>query len=65
MLDVLKKVSMKEALNARLSTNIDDPTAIPYFLWDEPMNVSQLQTNLQAASRAERVRLLAKIMREA
>ena len=25
-----------------LSTNLDDPEAIPYFLWDEPMSVREL-----------------------
>jgi hypothetical protein len=31
----LMKIIMK---NAHLSTEIQDPAAIPYFLWDEPMN---------------------------
>jgi hypothetical protein len=49
----------------KLSTELDDPTAIPYFLWDEPMSVAQLKARLQTAPQAERVRLLAKILREA
>jgi hypothetical protein len=44
---------------------MDDPSAIPYFLWDEPMTVEQLRKRLQASSQAERTRLLAKILREA
>jgi len=48
-----------------LSTNLDDPEAIPYFLWDEPMSVRELRNRLQTASLPERVRLLAKILREA
>jgi len=51
--------------DAKLSTDIDNPDAIPYFLWDEPMNVAQLKTRLQTGSHAERVRLLGKILREA
>jgi hypothetical protein len=49
----------------KLSTDLDDPQAIPYFLWDEPMTVAQLKDRLQTASRAERTRLFAKILREA
>jgi len=51
--------------NANLSTEIQDPAAIPYFLWDEPMNVAQLKERLRGASRPERIRLLGKILREA
>ncbi len=49
----------------KLSTDTDNPAAIPYFLWDEPMSVAQLKARLQSASHTERVRLLAKILREA
>jgi hypothetical protein len=48
-----------------LSTDLDDPSAIPYFLWDEPMTVRQFRTRLTEGSPAERVRLLAKLLREA
>ena len=51
--------------DVKLSTDINNPNVIPYFLWDEPMNIAQLKTRLQTGSRAERVRLLAKILREA
>jgi hypothetical protein len=51
--------------NVNLSTEIEDPAAIPYFLWDEPMNVAQLKERLRSASFSERVRLLGKILREA
>jgi hypothetical protein len=51
--------------NIKLSTEIEDPAAIPYFLWDEPMSVAQLKERLRNASRPERIRLLGKIMREA
>lgn len=48
-----------------LSTDFDDPSAIPYFLWDEPMTVSELRRRLTDSSPDERNRLLGKIMREA
>jgi hypothetical protein len=51
--------------NAKLSCEIEDLAAIPYFLWDEPMTIAQLKERLRAASRPERIRLLGKILREA
>jgi hypothetical protein len=48
-----------------LSTDLTKPDAIPYFLWDEPITVQELRTRLRMASRPERLRLLAKILREA
>lgn len=48
-----------------LSTDLDNPEAVPYFLWDEPMTVGDLRRRLADASSAERSRLLAKILREA
>jgi len=48
-----------------LSTNVRDPLAIPYFLWDEPMTVSELQQRLSNSLLEERTRLLGKILREA
>jgi hypothetical protein len=50
---------------AALSTDLADPEAIPYFLWDEPMTVRELRQRLASASEAERLRLLGKILREA
>lgn len=50
---------------APLSTDLDDPRAVPYFLWDEPMSVRELRERLAAASSPERARLLGKILREA
>ena len=50
---------------APLSTDLDDPEAVPYFCWDEPMTVRELRERLRTASRPEQVRLLAKILREA
>lgn len=48
-----------------LSTDLDDPQAIPYFLWDEPMTVVQFRERLRLASATEQTRLLAKLLREA
>lgn len=52
-------------MSVSLSTDLDDLTAIPYFLWDEPMVVAEFKRRLAAASPAEQNRLLAKLLREA
>ncbi len=52
-------------MHAPLSTDLDDPAAIPYFLWDEPMTAAELRVSLATASEPERDRLLGKILREA
>jgi len=49
----------------RLSLDLDDPGAVPYFLWDAPMTISELRSRLERAEQPERVRLLGKILREA
>ena len=48
-----------------LSTNLEKASAIPYFLWDEPMTVAELKQRLIKSSNEERTRLLGKILREA
>lgn len=48
-----------------LSTDLESPQAIPYFMWDEPITVSDLQARLSTASDTEKTRLLGKILREA
>lgn len=48
-----------------LSTDLEDPEAFPYFLWDDPMPNRELRRLLSTASAPERARLLAKILREA
>jgi hypothetical protein len=53
------------AAGVRLSLDLDDPAAVPYFLWDAPMTVSELQSRLRSADELERVRLLGRILREA
>ena len=52
-------------MSAPLSTDLDDPDAVPCFTWDDPMTVRELQRALREASLPERDRLLAKILREA
>jgi len=48
-----------------LSTELNNPAAIPYFLWDEPMTVAEFKQRLKTASLPEQRRLLAKLLREA
>jgi hypothetical protein len=48
-----------------LSTDLASPTTIPYFLWDEPMTVTELRERLATGSEPEKLRLLAKVLREA
>lgn len=52
-------------MSVSLSTDMDDPSAIPYFLWDEPMTVLEFRHRLNTSSPPERTRLLAKLLREA
>ena len=51
--------------HATLSSDLDDPSAVPYFLWDQPMTVAELRARLRNASPPERTRRLGKILREA
>ncbi len=46
-------------------SNLADPSAVPYFMWDEPVTVTEVRRRLASADRPERTRLLAKILREA
>ncbi len=48
-----------------LSTELNNPAGIPYFLWDEPMTVAEFKQRLKTASLPEQRRLLAKLLREA
>jgi hypothetical protein len=52
-------------LNAPLTSDLADPSAIPYFLWDEPMTVADLQKLLAAADVEQRSYWLGKVLREA
>ena len=48
-----------------LSTDLADPAAVPYFLWDDPMTGAEFRQRLATASAVEQARLLGKLMREA
>src|SRR5262245_53328317 len=56
---------MGDTAGILLSSDLNDPEAIPYFLWDEPMTVAEFRRRLSSGSDAEQIRLLAKLMREA
>lgn len=61
-MDAVLSTASDNAL-VRLSTDLGDPDAIPYFLWDEPMTVAELRRRLDRPT--ERTPLLGKILREA
>jgi hypothetical protein len=48
-----------------LTADLDDGDARPYFLWDEDLTISELRRRLGGKDEAERLRLLAKMLREA
>ena len=56
---------MNDDAGVPLSTDLDSPQAIPYFLWDEPLTVAEFRRRLQSGSSSEQTRLLAKLLREA
>jgi hypothetical protein len=48
-----------------LSTDLDDPGARPYFLWDEDVTVAELRANLASADPRQRALWMGRVMREA
>ncbi len=52
-------------MSVSLTTNLEDPEGIPYFLWDDPMTLSELLVRLKSTVPGERICLLARILREA
>ena len=48
-----------------LTSDMSLPNGVPYFMWDEPMTVTEIKKRLKNASPSERLRLSAKILREA
>lgn len=52
-------------MSKALSTNLDMPAAMPYFLWDEPLTVAELKHQLAGSAPEEKARLLGKILRQA
>ena len=61
----IQRVQSSPKRTEPLSSELDDPDAVPYFLWDEPMTVAELRDRLLNGSRPERMRLLGKVLREA
>ena len=53
-----------EARGVKLTTDLSSDDAIPYFLWDRPMTVGELRSELQGPDE-DRERLLGTILREA
>ena len=49
----------------KLTTNLDDADGVPYFLWDDPITISELRRRLRDASEPERILWLGRILREA
>ncbi|MBI5489003.1 MAG: hypothetical protein HY905_16840 [Deltaproteobacteria bacterium] len=48
-----------------LGTDLVSDDARPYFVWDEDLSNGEIRELLRSASEPERLRLLAKILREA
>lgn len=48
-----------------LSTDLTDPDAVPYFLWDEPITMGELRRRLASGDAETRARWAGKVMREA
>ena len=49
----------------RLATDLSHANLVPYFLWDESLTVEELRSRLVGSHELERLRLTAKVMREA
>ncbi|MCB1032572.1 MAG: hypothetical protein KDD47_01910 [Acidobacteria bacterium] len=50
---------------APLSTDLHHPESRPYFLWDEQTTIAELRQRLKGDDVHERLRLMAKMLREA
>ncbi len=48
-----------------LSVDLSQDAARPYFLWDEDLSIGDLKERLKGGDRLERLRLMAKMLREA
>ena len=48
-----------------MSTDLNRDELRPYFLWDEDMSIAEFRERLHSAPRNERLRLLARLLREA
>ena len=52
-------------MKSPLSTDLESPNSVPYFLWDDPMTVAELKEKLALSSNDDRYHLIGKILREA
>ena len=48
-----------------ITADLRDGALRPYFLWDEDLSIDELRVRLRRPDERERVRLLAKLLREA
>ena len=48
-----------------LSADLTDEDKRPYFLWDEDISIREFRERLRGSDPGERLRMLAKLMREA
>ena len=48
-----------------MTVDLDRSEARPYFLWDEDLSIAELRERLADRESPERLRLLAKLLREA
>jgi hypothetical protein len=48
-----------------MTVDLDRGDLRPYFLWDEDLSIAELRRRLAGPDRDERLRLLAKLLREA
>jgi hypothetical protein len=48
-----------------LSVDLSQNALRPYFLWDEDLSIGELRERLKGGDRSERLRLMAKMLREA
>lgn len=49
----------------RLSTDLDDQDAQPYFVWDQPITVAEFRRRVQHPDLDERALWVARLLREA
>jgi hypothetical protein len=62
---MLLRMEQSPAVGVRLSLDLTDPSAVPYFMWDDPVTLTEVRHRLASAQRPERARLLGRILREA
>ena len=48
-----------------LSVDLSQNALRPYFLWDEDLSIGELRERLKGGDQSERLRLMAKMLREA